>query len=40
MSEADAIIFMVDVTDGIMPADTENCRPCPAIEKKPTLLCG
>ena len=37
MSEADAIIFMVDVTDGIMPADTEIADLVRRL-KKPTLL--
>ena len=37
MSEADAIIFMVDVKDGIMPADTEIADLVRRL-KKPTLL--
>ena len=37
MSEADAIIFMVDVKDGIMPADTEIADTVRRL-KKPTLL--
>ena len=37
MSEADAIVFMVDVKDGIMPADTEIADLVRRL-KKPTLL--
>ena len=37
MSEADAIIFMVDIKDGIMPADTEIADLVRRL-KKPTLL--
>ena len=37
MSEADAIIFMVDVKDGIMPADAEIADLVRRL-KKPTLL--
>ena len=37
MSEADAIIFMVDVKDGIMPADTEIADLVRRL-RKPTLL--
>jgi GTP-binding protein len=37
MSEADAIIFMVDVKDGVMPADTEIADLVRRL-KKPTLL--
>jgi GTP-binding protein len=37
MLEADAIIFMVDVKDGIMPADTEIADLVRRL-KKPTLL--
>jgi GTPase len=37
MSEADAIIFMVDVKDGIMPADSEIADLVRRL-KKPTLL--
>ncbi|MGP8080966.1 MAG: ribosome biogenesis GTPase Der [Dehalococcoidales bacterium] len=37
MSEADAIIFMVDVKDGIMPADTEIADLIRRL-RKPTLL--
>ena len=37
MSEADAIIFMVDVKDGIMPADTEIADLVRRL-KKPALL--
>jgi GTP-binding protein len=37
MSEADAIIFMVDVKDGVMPADSEIADMVRRL-KKPTLL--
>ena len=37
MSEADAIVFMVDVKDGIMPADTEIADLVRRL-KKPALL--
>jgi len=37
MSEADAIVFMVDVKDGIMPADAEIADLIRRL-KKPTLL--